>query len=698
MTRKSGFHTGSIAALPSSRAWPPGRERLARADLTLRAQLLIVAMHVAQIPLSLDTQSPATESTRGLPETFQRLYFNLYSNSRASRAERIIEDLSLLLLAKLASELNGTLADLNKVRSGGGSANSVLIPLLKEIYPGLVDSGQRFSIGDESVRSALAALDAVNLSAAPAHVLGEAFQALMGPRLRGDKGQFFTPRSVVKSMVEVVAPNLHESVLDPACGTGGFLLEAHSYRQRDSACREGRGALIGIDKDHDLFRLSSALLQIGCGRAAQVFNHDSLSPGGWNQKAGIQQEFDVVLTNPPFGARIGIRDQEVLSSYALGHLWVEDRPKRWVETRALLGSQDPQVLFVELCVRRLKPGGRLGIVLPEGLFGNQRDSYIWEWLASQGRISGLLDCPRTTFQPGTDTKTNVLFFTKFAEDESPAGGRRQSVRIAVASHCGHDRRGRTHYSDGRPYPDDLRRLGKAFHNRKRSGGNPWHLATVEVGGYLVPRYYSKELPVARQEAELTAGATIVSIGDLVSSAVLAIRKGNEVGSDAYGTGNVPFVRTSDISNFEISSDPTKSVSEEVFAKYEPQQKLRPGDVLMVVDGRYRIGATALLTRRNARCIVQSHLRVMSILQPSQLDPYALLFALSLPSVRLRIRNLVFIQSTLGTLGKRLLELKIPILRGKGPWQQRLNRFRDLLVQRDALLAELNEIDDSAYEL
>ena len=89
---------------------------------------------------------------------------------------------------------------------------------------------------------------------------------------------------------------------------------------------------------------------------------------------------------------------------------------------------------------------------------------------------------------------------------------------------------------------------------------------------------------------------------------------------------------------------------------------------------------------------------MSILQPSQLDPYALLFALSLPSVRLRIRDLVFIQSTLGTLGKRLLGLKIPILRGDGPWRRRLNRFRELLVKRDALLAELKTIDESVYEL
>lgn len=197
---------------------------------------------------------------------------------------------------------------------------------------------------------------------------------------------------------------------------------------------------------------------------------------------------------------------------------------------------------------------------------------------------------------------------------------------------------------------------------------------------------------------MTAGARWATLGELRAAGILEIRKGHEVGSEAYGTGDVPFVRTSDVVNFEISADPTKSVSEEIYAEYAPQQRLRAGSIVMVVDGRYRIGATAILTARSARCVVQSHLRILDCVQPEVLDPYALLLALNLPGVRRRIRDLVFIQSTLGTLGPRLLELKIPLLQGEGPWTATLARFRASLEQRDRMLAAIEEIVGPEIEL
>jgi type I restriction enzyme M protein len=351
-------------------------------------------------------------------------------------------------------------------------------------------------------------------------------------------------------------------------------------------------------------------------------------------------------------------------------------------TEAVSSTQDPQILFLEMCVRKLKPGGRLGIVLPEGVFGNRRTGYIWNWIRSQGRITSLLDCPRTTFQPGTDTKTNVLFFEKGAESTD-------HVRIAVALTCGHDRRGRARTQDGRPYPDDFTALAKS--------GKGWNKVRLRDPSYLVPRYYiDREL--SREEQSLTEGASFLSLGELRERKVLTIRKGHEVGSHAYGTGDIPFVRTSDVNNFEIAVDPTKSVSETVYEEYAPQQKLRPGDVLMVVDGRYRIGATALLTASNARCIVQSHFRILSITDDRALDPYELLFALNLPSVKMQLRNLVFVQSTLGTLGNRLLELEIPVLHGDGPWKDRVASFTDLLRKRDESLAVLKRMTAPEYEL
>jgi len=215
---------------------------------------------------------------------------------------------------------------------------------------------------------------------------------------------------------------------------------------------------------------------------------------------------------------------------------------------------------------------------------------------------------------------------------------------------------------------------------------------------MVPRYYIEEKPLTAQEADLVRLANFSTLGDLASAGTLTIRKGHEVGSHAYGTGEVPFIRTSDLSNFEIAVDPTKSIAEEFYAEFSQQQRLRPGDLIMVVDGRYRIGTTAILTEVNYRCVVQSHLRIISVMKPDVIEPYELLFALNLPSVKLRIRDLVFVQSTLGTLGKRLLELRVPIFHGDGPWRERVDQFKKALRQRDALLGDLRAIGETAYEL
>lgn len=640
-------------------------------------------------------ETPASQQS--LPDIFRRLYYHLYTNSKASRAEVIVEDLSLLLLFKLAAELNGGAPALSKFLDGKGTANAILLPVLRHSYPELIDPKQIFSLGDKAVRTALAELNKLQLSAAPAHALGEAFQALIGPRLRGERGQFFTPRSLVKAMIEVVDPKSEENVLDPACGTGGFLSETFIFQSTKSTQSKRVGKLVGVDKDRGLIRLAAAMLRVISGERSVLHNFNSLDKRDWISVTGADftEQFDVVLTNPPFGTKIGVDDPWLLDSYDFGHIWAQDKSNAWHRTPTVASSQDPQVLFLELCVNALKPGGRMGIVLPEGMFGNRGTSYIWDWLQERGEILALLDCPRTTFQPGTDTKTNVLFFRRKSGKAGSRGKTR--TRIAVAIHCGHDRRGRTQYANGRPYADDFPSIAAAFH-RSDAADNPWKTVTLGKTRYLVPRYHLSQPDIGADELRLTQGAEIVTLHDLVKNGLITIRKGHEVGSDAYGSGDIPFVRTSDISNFEVSCDPTKSISEELYAEFAPQQQLRAGDVLIVVDGRYRIGATALLTNNNVKCVVQSHLRIIGTPQRERLDPYELLFALSLPSVKMRIRNLVFIQSTLGTLGNRLLELRIPLLHGDGPWVEVLKKFRRSLRQRDDLLAELNSMSVPDVEL
>jgi type I restriction enzyme M protein len=646
-------------------------------------------------PIGLfDSVEQLANPDEDLPRAFKNLYYHLYSNSRASRAETIIEDLTLLLFVKLSSDAV-SLKSINSFMESRQTANQALVPLLKINYHEILGDDLRFSLDDTSLRGALDQLACLNLINAPAHVVGEAFQALIGPRLRGEKGQFFTAKSLVRCMIEILDPKPNESILDPACGTGGFLVESHIYQSTHYPGTVCAGSITGVDKDAGLSRLSAALLNILCPNRTHVCDFNSLDLKAWEHHLHITPEnsFDVVLTNPPFGAKIGITDNEILKCYDLGHIWTFSKTTNtWKISNQVSSSEDPQVLFLEFCVKALKPGGRLAIVLPEGIFGNKNTSYIWDWLEEKGEIIALVDCPRTTFQPGTDTKTNVLFFRKIEKQLKHC----RNVKIAIAVQCGHDRRGRITLVNGTRHPDDFPDIAASFADPQFN--DIWQEVDLSGSRYLVPRYHFDRAKKSSIDKEITAGAKFVTLGDLVRKKIISIKKGHEVGSEAYGTGDIPFVRTSDISNFEVSSDPTKSVSEDIYGQYAKQQGLAPGNILMVVDGRYRIGTTAILSEHNSKCLVQSHLRIINVLRRDLLTPFELLFALNLQSVKIHMRNLVFIQSTLGTLGGRLLELEIPLLHGSGPWLETVSRFEKTLNQRAILLNDLASMSGKDFEL
>lgn len=125
--------------------------------------------------------------------------------------------------------------------------NSILLPGLSKLYAESINRDDKFGLDDPSLRHAFSLLQKINLVESPAHTLGDAFQALMGPRLRGDKGQFFTPRSVVRAMVDILAPETGTRVIDPACGTGGFL-SAVLDRWSQS---KSKGEVVGIDRRQD---------------------------------------------------------------------------------------------------------------------------------------------------------------------------------------------------------------------------------------------------------------------------------------------------------------------------------------------------------------------------------------------------------------------------------------------------------------
>ena len=158
--------------------------------------------------------------------------------------------------------------------------------------------------------------------------------------------------------------------------------------------------------------------------------------------------FDVIVTNPPFGSKIPIKDSHILEQFALGHIWERDKTDRdrWTLTKRLQGSVPPEQLFIERCLQFLKPGGRMGIVLPDSILSSPGLGYIRQWLMEKTQILASIDLHEDTFQPRNGTFTSVLFLRKKTQEEIARQERTREMAdypifMAMVDRVGHDKRG-----------------------------------------------------------------------------------------------------------------------------------------------------------------------------------------------------------------------------------------------------------------
>jgi type I restriction enzyme M protein len=171
----------------------------------------------------------------------------------------------------------------------------------------------------------------------------------------------------------------------------------------------------------------------------------SMDKGSFRNKDDIGV-FDIVITNPPFGSKIPIKDSHILEQFDLGHIWEQDEEGVWHKTNRLQSSVPPEQLFVERCHQLLKPGGRLAIVLPDSILGNPGLGYIRQWLIKHTYITASIDLHVDTFQPKNGTQTSVLFTRKKTEEEKRKEERSgkmsdYNIFMAMVEHVGHDKRG-----------------------------------------------------------------------------------------------------------------------------------------------------------------------------------------------------------------------------------------------------------------
>lgn len=491
-------------------------------------------------------------------------------------------------------------------------------------------------------------------------IIGDIYEAFIGSEYRGQQGQFFTPKTAVRTLVELTAPNENDLIIDPACGSGSFLLEAARYIARSGTVLPER--IHGIDKDADLVRLAQLHLALQFDTLFPISCTDSLLWRGNGFETSptkpLMGHFTLVLTNPPFGSKIVALSGDARKEFDLAYKWSYSKRTGRYEKGTDLASTNtpPQVLFVERCLSLLAPGGRLGIVLPESVLSNPNHRYVVQYILDHATPIAIIGMPESLFKTSGKGGTHTKVCLVVVEKSAPTPDR--LIFMAEAKWCGHDSRAREIFKDDLP---EIVAKFKAF--KAGESISPDHLGFLVPfsslrNNILAPRFYNPE--PTQMVFTLSKTHDCITIRELVNKGLLSISNGDEVGKLAYGTGDIPFVRTSDLSNWEIKIDPKHGVSEEVYQKYAAKQDVREGDILMVRDGTYLIGTCAYVSKYDTKIVYQSHIIKFRVHEGAPFDSYLLLAILSSPPVVAQIRSMSFTQDIIDTLGNRVYDIVLPI--------------------------------------
>lgn len=513
--------------------------------------------------------------------------------------------------------------------------------------------------------------------------VGDAFEVFVGSESRNKSGQFFTPRSATDLLVELVDPKPHETIIDPACGAGGFLASVTRHYLANGLDRTQLAMLAhnlhGIDKDHYLAKLAQFHVSILSGGHPLVFCADSiaLSDGKSSIKENLPKDgFDVLLTNPPFGARIISASAKVLEDFDLARKWYfDENSARWKKTSEIRSQVPPQVLFIERCLSLVKDGGRMGMVLPESLISNKSTRFVVQYLMEHSHVTAVIGMPESLFKTsgkgGTHTKTCLIVAQR---DEKKERGE-TSIFMAEAKWCGHDSRAR------RIPKNDLPIIGnnlKIYRETAHIEPSPLGFILKENDireNVLCPHYYD---PKIEQELLLLEEThDLLLFGDLVKEGTLSVSTGDELGKLAYGTGDIPFVRTSDMSNWEIKIDTKHGVDHDIYKRLKKKQDVKPYDIFMVKDGTYLVGTCAIVSPLECEILYQSHIYKIRVNNNDRdITPFLLLAVLSSPVVLRQIKAKQFTQDIIDSLGDRIYELFLPI-----PKDQEKKVYIDSLVKQ-----------------
>ena len=474
----------------------------------------------------------------------------------------------------------------------------------------LFEENEIIKIRQNSFEQILEKLESYNLSDTQDDVKGIAFEQFLGTTFRGELGQYFTPRTIVDFMTNILDPNEGETVCDPTCGSGGFLIKAFEYMREKieddvkeakaklRADIEGdnyedlsekkqleineriekmqavlnkeldtqvvdsrmyklsRNCIYGTDANPRMARTSKMnMIMHGDGHGG-VHHHDGLL----NLNGIFEERFDVILTNPPFGARIDksqkitdadrFTDEDLIAKYKEKYGVAYENALKQVNDnigKSLLSLYDvgsmsglTEVLFMERCLKLLKKGGRMGMVLPEGVLNTSNLQKVREYFEGKAKIILICSIPQDVFiAAGATVKPSLVFFKRFTEEE-------ELLYLGAKTKAENEIR--------QKYIEDIVTLKEEIAKEKikavRAVGikalNDIEKTIVEEAKPLIKEYFDYEIPIAMVE---DAGITTTG----------AVSSGNQLPTlqeeyKAYRTANKLWEESNSFVSYTINAD------------------------------------------------------------------------------------------------------------------------------------------------
>jgi type I restriction enzyme M protein len=641
-----------------------------------------------------------------LKTVFKVIHNHLAANAtQSTRSEVIAKNLINIIFCKIFDEKTTKKTEYLKfstlVLEDGKIVEKRIHDLFKQAkdkYKDVFDEGDIIDLDSESIKYVVGQLQNYSLIKSQRDVIADAFETFIGYTLKGENGQFFTPRNVVKLMVEITNPQPDDKIIDPACGTGGFLLESlrHKWNILDKKSEEydwnednlkeekiacAAKSINGIEKDFFLAKVAKAYMSIMGDGKGGLFCEDSLEkPSNW-EKANSYislESFDFVLTNPPFGKDILVTGNDKLSQYRLGHEY-----KKGVQQSKIKTKENPQILFIERSIQLLKDGGFLGIILPETYFHAPSVKNIREYF-KEHNICWLIDLPHNTFRPYCNAKCIILILQKNKPQQT-------KINMAVAEEMGHNHNGseifRWDKESNKPTKliwDDIESIIEEINNPKKEKKYTFQVDSKVVleKDIFVPRYYWESVLEEVKSKAKNQNLSLIPIKDLVKEKIIEVFDGHGSPPSEYkGTGEVPYIRVKDIVNWEVYNDPTSLIPEELANKMRGNKSIQASDLVYVKRGSYRIGSTGMISPSDLNVILTKEILVFRILQKQNkynLTPDYLLYLMNHPLVNLQTKSKVFIETTLPNISNRWNEIYLPFFNDDELRVKKVNEIGEII--------------------